>query len=633
MTDFASLFRVLLPGIYRTKDAKGELQAFLAVMAAVPSELEASIEQLGRDIFVDSCRADFLPLIGGLIGADVDLSQPASAERAALATTFAFYRSKGLAVPLAEVVRTLTGWSVTAVDESQMVARMPFVDGLSVVVRQRERQLFETPAGSGFFAVDGSSPPLAVPLFDEALGRPIARDEIDTRAAALVGTDRGIALRVRGATLFGPSVLVPWTVKGADLSDFANPLTAGGAALTVGANEVAIDPLLGRFLTAPLAFAAADMRVDFHQRAPMPSSRGTLDLGDPARLATVGRSDDVAPYTLDLRGSSAPTDCVGRTHYDNHVLFLTPGRAVANVKPTLLFTSGSLTGWSLDTRPLASGDTVGVLLQLQDGLDGGALTRQRLAGQEAAFVDQPRGFTLRDGAVSLVASGRAVRAKVRAADLGDFTTPRDASGAPLTLNPADIAVDPQRGRLLLSAMGLALDLAQLRVGYNLAAVMSWLGQAPTLVAPGGNVYAFGRSADPQPLRDAFDGTALSAKLRLGATLADFHGSPRGYVLRRQGADVTASVAPTAAELDASSAIVPAGQVLIDVDRGRFALPPGFLGPTDVLTVDFGAESASVTEGVFARVSHRLSRMCPAGVTPVLVDTRRPKVNPANLLRG
>src|SRR5262249_5106228 len=108
VTDFADLFYRLLPGIYRQKDAPGELQKMLQIMAQPPSEIEQSIGQLYLDLFVDSCRPEFLPLIGALIGAEVDTTEPVSVQRATLATTFAFYRSKGLAVPINELVQTLS---------------------------------------------------------------------------------------------------------------------------------------------------------------------------------------------------------------------------------------------------------------------------------------------------------------------------------------------------------------------------------------------------------------------------------------------------------------------------------------------------------------------------------------------
>jgi len=71
-----------LPGIYRLKDDNNDLARFLQIMASPLAETEASIGQLYDDLFGASARGDFLPLIGDLIGADIDPALPASLQRA-----------------------------------------------------------------------------------------------------------------------------------------------------------------------------------------------------------------------------------------------------------------------------------------------------------------------------------------------------------------------------------------------------------------------------------------------------------------------------------------------------------------------------------------------------------------------
>jgi phage tail-like protein len=630
LTDFADLFYGLLPGIYRQKDERGDLQRFIQIMASPPAELETSIGQLYLDLFVETCRPDFLPFIGDLIGADVDPSDPPSVQRAGLATTFAFYRSKGLAAPLASVVQTLSTWTTTAVDFSSVVARVPFVEALEVLQRRRRQPVAEPSPGSGrfFFAADQS----VTPLYDAQRGRPIARAEIASLAGTVVGTDAGFSIYVRGAPVVGASAdpTVALAAVGADLTNFASPQAAGGGPLALGPGQVAVDPTLGRFLIASPRPLAADTSVDFHQLAPHATTVQTFDIRDSARMERLLRSDDPAPYTLDIRSAARPTDVIGRTHFDNHGFFMTVGTQVASQRPNLVV-PGTFSGFTFDGRPLDPADTVGNPLQLQDGIDGAPLTRRRLAGNEAAFFDTPRGFVIRDLGVSLTDPSFPVAVRVRAADLTSFAAPKDPGGAALALAPTDVAVDPQLGRFLVDLAALGTTADRLRVGFLLAPVVTTRGARPVALAPPpSTAYAFAADGAAAPLRDALDGTPLAMKLRLGAAISDFHGTARGYRVSRNGSDVTGTLTALLLSLPTGAVLVAPGLLAVDLDRGRFALPIGFLGPADVVSVDFAAEDRAATGRAFARVAGRMPRMIPAGVTPVLVDTRRPKVDPSTL---
>lgn len=627
MTDFADLFYRLLPGLYRQKDARGELRQMLAIVAQPCSELEASIGQLYLDLFVGRCRDELLPFVGDLVGAQVDVTEPPSIQRAALATTFAFYREKGLAVPLARVVEAVSTWATTPVDFSQMVARLVDVENLDVVVRRRGLRVAEAPVASGrfFFAADGS----VMPLYDERRGRPIGRAEIASLAAEIVGAEAGFVLYDRGVPLVGPRAPSPMAAVGADLTDFANPKDPAGNALVVAPGQVAVDPTLGRFLITSPRPLVGNVTVDFHQLAPGETPRQVFDLRDSARIARLGRADDPAPYTVDFRSPARPTDRFGRTFYDNHGFFLTVGVTVANQRPNLVV-SGAFSGFTFDGRPLASGDTTGNPLQLQDGIDGSPLTRARLAGYEDAFFDTPRGFTIRDLATSLRDPAFPVAIRLRAADLIDFANPKDLAGNALALADTDVAVDPQLGRFLINLAAAGVPAGRLRVGYLLAPAARSNGATPLALGPAPSVYAFAADGATSPLRDAYDGTPLSVKLRLGVAISAFHGSARGYRVLRNGVDVSGALAPDLQALDVASAAAAAGKLALDLDRGRFALPAGFLQPGDVVTVDFSAEDRAATERTFARVASRLPRMIPAGITPVLVDTRRASVDPKTL---
>ncbi|HEX7837472.1 MAG TPA: hypothetical protein VF469_08415 [Kofleriaceae bacterium] len=466
------------------------------------------------------------------------------------------------------------------------------------------------------------------PLYDERRGRPIARAEIASLAAEVIGTDAGFTIYDRGVPLLGPNAPSPLAVLAADLSDFANPRNPGGAALVVVANQVAIDPALGRFLIVSPGPLAANASVDFHTLVPGATVPQTFDIRDSSRMQRLGRSDDLAPYTLDLRSPSRPSDRIGRTFYDNHGLFLTVGTKLANQRPNLV-RPGVFSGFTFDGRPLAVNDTAGVALQLQDGIDGSPLTRAKLAGNEAVFFDAARGFTIADLATTLRDPAFPVAVRLVAADLTDFANPRHATGgAPLVLAAADVAIDPQLGRFLINLAALGLDAGRVRVGYMLAPATRITGGAPLALGPA--AFAFAADGALNPLRDAFDGTPLAVKLRLGVTAGDFHGTVRGYRVLRDGSDVTGALALELKALDAPGATATAGHLAIDVERGRFALPAGLVQPGDVLAVEFSAEDLVATDRAFQRVAQRLPRMMPAGVTPVLIDTRRARVDPSTL---
>jgi phage tail-like protein len=642
MTDFAALLLRSLPGIYRQKDeATTDLARFLEIAASPLTETEASIGQLHDDLFGASARGDFLPLIGGLIGAEIDPTLPASLQRAALADTLPFYRSKGLALPLENTVQAFTGWQTITVDYSQVVARVPFIETLSPLVRQRRRPVGVVADRTDRFTFDPTGRIAA--LFDELRGRAIARTEIASLAADLVGTDRGFAVRENGVDLVGPGAPAPRTVVAANLTDFDHPLKLDGTALTIAAGQIAIDPELGRLLFGAPVPLAGNLSVDFHQLLPSTVALQTLDLRDSQRMTRIGRSDDPAPYTVDLRAPSRPTERIGRTHFDNHGLFLTVGRRMESRRPNLL-RAGPPAAFSFDDRPLAAGDVTGNTLQLQDGIDGAPITTGtatavgRFVDHEADYVDTPRGFTIRARGISLLDPSFGSGTRVVAANLADPANPRnphDPSGAtPLALLPRDIAVDPQRGRFVLNLDAFSINAEDVRVSYLLANAVRTTGGATALVGPAGsNTWSFAADGRAAALRDALDGTPLRAKIRLGASLiTDFAGTPRGFRIFVGATDVTSNGTLTAQDVAIEGPRTAlAGQLLVDVERGRFALPAASVPAGAVVTVDYSAADSDAEGRVFVSLAQRLPGLVPAGVVPVVVDSRKPFVDLSNFV--
>jgi len=629
VTDFAALLLRSLPGIYRQKDTDSQLARFLEIMASPLAETETSIGQLYEDLFGATARAEFLPMIGALIGAEIDAAQPTSLQRAALEDALPFFRSKGLGEPLARTVEAFTGWRTVTVDYSQVVARLPHVETTSPLVRQRDRLVAIDASGPDRFHVDTAGRP--VTLFDEARGRPIARSEIASLAAELIGTERGFSIRDNGVDLVGLRAPAPRPVVGANLTDFADPRAPDGTPLVLTTGQIAVDPELGRLRFAAPVPSAGKLTVDFHQLVPASIAPQTFDLRDSQRMVQLGRSDDPAPYTIDLRSPAQPTDRIGRAHFDNHGLFLTVSKSFANRLPTELV-RGARSGFSFDDAPLPEGNTAGRLIQLLDGIDGSPITVAKLSGHEADFADTPRGFTITARGVSLLDPAFGAGARVIAAKLADFANPTDVTNTALALGSRDIAVDPQRGRFLLTPASFGVTAAELRVGYLMAPVVRTTGATPALVGgPGSNTYAFAPDGRITALRNGVDGTLLSVKLHLGGEISDYHGTPRGYRIFVDGAELTSpgALIPHVGAIEGPT-VVQAGRFLVDLDRGRFAVPPGTIAPGAAVTVEFSSADSDAEARMFERLAQRLPRLLPAGITPVVVDTRTSFVDPRNL---
>lgn len=627
--DFPDLLYRTLPGIYRDKDARGELRRYLEIVSLPLEEIEQSIGQLYRDLFIDSCRKEFVSLIGYLVGVEFDPALPLTEQRAEVGEAFAFYRSKGPQPPLETFARRVTGWAVTLVDFSQTVARVPFLEGTNPIITKRNQPVAENPPGSGrfFFQTDQS----IFQLYDARRGRPISRVALAGREAEFAGVEGRFAIKERGREIFTTGTPPPYTAIAADLTNFANPKTPTGSALTVQPKQVAVDPALGRFLIVNPLPLAGNLTVDFQTLVPASVSVQTFDIRDPARMDRLNRSDDPAPYTLDFRAPRKPGDKIGRQHFDNHGFFFTVGHPVANQTPNAL-PPGSQTGrFTFDNRPLASSDNDGIALQLLDGIDGSPLTRRSLQGREKLFCGTPRGFSIRILGRDICDPAFQPKVTVRSADLSNFSQPKDPNGGNLVLAPTGVAVDPQLGRFLLNLAALGATAEQLRVDFLLGPFKNIaLSVAFPLSSATKEIFAFAPDGSIVRLRDGFDGTPISIKIRLGATVADFHGKARGWMIWRNGVEIGGTLQSELKSLDDFTTAVTPGKVAIDPERGRLKFAAGFLTPGDQIAVSFSYEDAIEEEQRFSSFSQRLARVLPAGVMPVLIDSRQAKVDPTTL---
>jgi hypothetical protein len=110
----------LLPAIYRLRDAsEGEsLRALLAVIENELQAIEADIDALYDNWFIETCDEWVVPYIGDLLG--VRNLHPISSGNFSLrpyvANTLAYRRRKGTASVLEQLARDVTGWPARAVE-------------------------------------------------------------------------------------------------------------------------------------------------------------------------------------------------------------------------------------------------------------------------------------------------------------------------------------------------------------------------------------------------------------------------------------------------------------------------------------------------------------------------------------
>jgi hypothetical protein len=116
----------LLPAVHRIRDDAqgGPLQALLALAAKQGAEVEADIERLLDNWFIETCDEWVVPYIGDLLGLRGLHALPATAafsQRARVANTLGYRRRKGTATMLEQLARDTTGWPARAVEFFQIL--------------------------------------------------------------------------------------------------------------------------------------------------------------------------------------------------------------------------------------------------------------------------------------------------------------------------------------------------------------------------------------------------------------------------------------------------------------------------------------------------------------------------------
>jgi hypothetical protein len=112
----------LLPAIYRIQDAKSEQgEALRALMALIEQQylaLEADVDQLYDDWFIETCQEWLVPYLGDLLGVQPlqGINHQVSSQRAYVAHTLAYRQRKGTASVLEQLARDVTNWPACVVE-------------------------------------------------------------------------------------------------------------------------------------------------------------------------------------------------------------------------------------------------------------------------------------------------------------------------------------------------------------------------------------------------------------------------------------------------------------------------------------------------------------------------------------
>jgi hypothetical protein len=116
----------LLPAVHRVSDAArgGVLQALLGVIQEEFERLEADIERLHDNWFIETCDEWVVPYIGDLLGVQalLPVEDGVFSQRAFVANTLAYRRAKGTAAVLEQLARDVTGWPAKAVEYFDLLA-------------------------------------------------------------------------------------------------------------------------------------------------------------------------------------------------------------------------------------------------------------------------------------------------------------------------------------------------------------------------------------------------------------------------------------------------------------------------------------------------------------------------------
>ena len=131
----ADTLLALLPAFYRERDAElgDPLRALLGVIARQGALVEADIERLYDNAFIETCDDWVVPYIGDLLGVRALYPVGGTAAfgpRALVANTLRLRRRKGTALVLEELAFDTTGWRARAVEFFERVSTTQYLNHL-----------------------------------------------------------------------------------------------------------------------------------------------------------------------------------------------------------------------------------------------------------------------------------------------------------------------------------------------------------------------------------------------------------------------------------------------------------------------------------------------------------------------
>lgn len=131
----ADTLLALLPAFYRERDAElnGPLRALLGVIARQGALVEADIERMYDNAFIETCEDWVVPYIGDLLGVRALYPVGGTAAfgpRALVANTLRLRRRKGTALVLEELAFDTTGWRARAVEFFERVSTTQYMNHL-----------------------------------------------------------------------------------------------------------------------------------------------------------------------------------------------------------------------------------------------------------------------------------------------------------------------------------------------------------------------------------------------------------------------------------------------------------------------------------------------------------------------
>lgn len=126
----------LLPAVYRVRDAEqgGPLAALLEVIGEEIGVVEAGLDQLYEDQFVETAAPWVLPYVGELLGVTGLPPAPLPA-RGEVAHTIAYRRRKGTAAVLEQLARDVTGLAARADESFELLCTTQYVNHLRPYAR------------------------------------------------------------------------------------------------------------------------------------------------------------------------------------------------------------------------------------------------------------------------------------------------------------------------------------------------------------------------------------------------------------------------------------------------------------------------------------------------------------------